>query len=327
MPDEMRWGILGPGSIAHRFAAALQGTPGARLLAVGSRSADRAALFAREHGAERSYGSYDDLVTDPDVDVIYIANPHPFHAASSILCLEHGKAVLCEKPFTVSAPEAIRVVETARRRNVFAMEGMWTRFFPALQQVRRWINEGRIGEVRAVQADLANRFSSDPTSRMMNPSLAGGALLDLGIYVVSFASFVMQREPVSIVAQMHRGKTGVDEQTAMLLKYDNGAIASLFCGNQLTTRRHAMVFGTEGWIELPGEFRKVARAYLHAGHETIEFNEPHRVNGFEYEVMEVNRCLRDGLIESPVLPHSEIIAIMNTLDAIRDQQGLVYPFE
>lgn len=325
--EQLRWGVLAPGKIAHTFVTGLQGLPGATLAAVGSRSLDRAKEFASQHDAPRAYGSYEELARDEEVDVVYVANPHNYHRDATILCLEHGKAVLCEKPFAVSAAEAQQMVDAARRNKVFLMEAMWTRFLPAWQQVRKWIDDGLIGDVRLMNATFGFRSGWDPQSRLLNPDLAGGGLLDVGVYVTSAAYWVTRRDPVDVVSKGHIGETGVDEQTAFILRYDDGSLATLACGVRTSMQHVALIYGTDGWIEVPHMFWNTTRAVLHRGDEEIVFAEPHISNGYEYQAKEVARCMSGGRSESPILPLDETVRIMKTLDTIRGQLGLVYPFE
>lgn len=325
---KLKWGILAPGGIARKFATGLKGLPDAEIVAVGSRSRDRAQEFAAEFASgARTYGSYEELARDEDVQAVYVATPHNFHRDATILCLDHGKAVLCEKPFAVSAPEAREMVDAARRNKVFLMEAMWTRFLPAWQQIRAWIDAGRIGEVRFVNASFGFRAGWNPEGRLLNPHLAGGALLDVGVYVVSLASWVMRKEPASIVTEGALGETGVDEQGAYILRYDDGAMAMLASAVRTPMRHAAMIYGTDGWIEVPHQFWNTTRAILHVGDEELVFDEPHLSNGYEYQAREVAECIATGTLESSILPLDESVRIMETLDTIRGRWGLVYPFE
>lgn len=324
---DFKWGILAPGGIARKFATGLQGLDDARPVAVGSRSLERAKDFATEFDVDRAYGSYEELAADPDVDAIYVATPHPYHRDATILCLDNGKPVLCEKPLAVSAAGAEEMVAAARANGVFLMEAMWTRFLPAWRRIRRWIDDGAIGDVRLVNATFAFRSGWNPEGRLLNPDLAGGGILDVGVYVVSAASWVTGRDPVEIVSQAHIGQTGVDEQAAFVFKYDDGALAMLGCGVRTATRHVATIYGTEGWIEVPHLFWNTTRAVLHRGDEETVFEEPHPSNGYEFEAREVAECVRAGRTESEIMPLEETVRIMKTLDTIRDQSGLVYPFE
>lgn len=323
----LRWGILAPGKIAHKFATGLQGLPEAELAAVGSRSIERAKEFAAEFGVPRAYGSYEELVRDAGVDAIYIANPHNYHMDATILCLEHGKAVLCEKPFAANAAQAAAMADAARRNGVFLMEAMWTRFLPSWRQIRAWIDDGEIGEVRMINGTFGFRAGWNPENRILNPELAGGGLLDVGSYVASAAYWITGHDPVDVVSETHIGETGVDEQSAFVLKYANGAIAMLGCAVRTMLRHVVMIYGTEGWIEVPHQFWNTTKAILHKGDKEIIFDEPHIANGYEYEAREVADCLAAGRTESAILPLDESVRIMETLDTIRGQAGLVYPFE
>ncbi len=325
--NTINWGILAPGRIAEKFAEGLRGTETGRLYAIGSRSQERAKQFADRFGASVSYGSYEELASDPDVDAIYVANPHNYHKEAALLCLEHGKPVLCEKPIAVNAREAKEMVDASVKNNVFLMEAMWTRFMPAMQQARAWIDAGRIGDVRRVDAHFGFRSGWNPEGRLLNPDLAGGALLDVGIYVISFAYWMTRLDPIAVVGQAHIGESGVDEQSAALLKFADGAIATLSCAVRTATSNRAAVFGTEGWIEFDAPFFNSTKATLHVGDEEIVFDQPFEENGYEYEAIEVARCLAEKKQESSILPRDESVRIMSTLDELRRQWKLVYPFE
>ena len=323
----VRWGILGPGSIAKRFAEGLKTLPDARLVAVGSRTREKADRFAEQFGAPNRHDSYEALVADPEVDAIYVATPHTLHREHSILALNAGKAVLCEKPFTINAGECREVVRVAREKNLFPLEGMWSRFFPAMARLRELIRDGVIGEVRMVQVDFGFRAGVNPESRLFNPSLGGGALLDVGVYCVSFASMILGT-PSRVESMATLGDTGVDEQSAMLLGYPDGQIALLATAIRTNTRQDALVTGTEGHIVLHRPWwnpRTLTIARGGKDPETLEI--PFEGNGFHYEAAEVARCLRAGKLESDVLPLDESIAILETMDKIRGQWGLKYPVE
>jgi len=324
---KFRWGILGPGNIAKKFATGLQALDDAELVAVGSRSKERADAFADQFKAPRRYGSYEALVNDPDVDAIYVATPHPFHKENSILCLEAGKAVLCEKPFAINQREAQAVIDVARRKRVFLMEAMWTRFLPATLKVREWITSGAIGQVQMMSADFGFRANVNPQGRLFNLHLGGGGLLDVGIYPISYASMVFGAQPKKISSQAHIGETGVDEQAAMVFGYESGGMALLSCAVRTRTPQDARILGTDGMITVPPMFWNATKATLSASGKTEAIDLPHKGNGYEYEAAEVARCVRAGKIESEGLPHAETLAIMQTLDAVRAQWGLKYPME
>lgn len=267
------------------------------------------------------------LANDPDIDAIYVATPHPMHAENSILCLEAGKAVLCEKPFAINARQAAEVIRVARAKKVFLMEAMWTRFLPIIVKVREWIRQGAIGEPRMVSADFGFRAGVNPEGRLFNPHLGGGGLLDVGIYTVSFAAMVFGPHPDRVTSMATLGETGVDEQAAIILGYPGGELALLSTAIRTSTLHEARVIGTDGTILLHPAFWKGERATLKAGgkEETVEL--PLTGNGYNYEAAEVGRCLRAGELESPTIPLDETLAIMQILDQIRAQWNLKYPME
>ncbi len=322
-----RWGILGTGAIAGQFVEGLKGTPGAEVLAVGSRSEASAERFGQERGIPRRYAGYENLAADPDVDVVYVATPHPFHAANAELCLRAGKAVLCEKPFTVNAGEAERVVALAREKNLFLMEGMWTRFFPLMGELRRLISDGAIGEPRMLTVDFGFRDEFDPRSRKFDPDLGGGALLDVGVYCISLASSLFGA-PSEVAGVGHLGETGVDEQSAAILKHDGGRLSVLCFATRTGTPQEATVMGTEGYVKIHRDWWRPTAMTLHRPGETEEpFEAPVEGNGFNYEAAEVMRSLEEGRTESGIMPLEETLSVMRTMDEIRSAWGLRYPGE
>ena len=327
MADTIRWGILGPGGIARKFAEGLDALPDACLTAVGSRSQKRANAFADEFGAPNRHDSYAALAGDPDVDAVYVATPHPYHCENTILCLNAGKAVLCEKPFAVNAGEVKDMIACARSNGVFLMEAMWTRWLPNVVKVREWLADGAIGDVRMLLIDFGFRCGWNPESRLLNPDLAGGALLDVGIYTVSFASMVFGRAPACIASVGHIGETGVDEQAGMLLGYDGGGQAVLSTAIRTNTYQLARIHGTDGMIEVPAFWRGTSAVLRRNGKSEEVFDETRIGSGYNHEAEEVGRCLRNGDLESAILPLDESLAIMKTMDIIRDQIGVKYPFE
>ena len=324
---KFRWGILGTGAIARQFVEGLSNLPEAEVLAVGSRSEGSAAEFADEREIPRRYASYDALAADPDVDVVYVATPHPFHAGNAELCLNAGKAVLCEKPFTVNAVEAERVVELARDNGLFLMEGMWTRFFPLMEKVRRLVSEGAIGELRMLNVDFGFRTDVDPASRLFDPKLGGGALLDVGVYCVSLASMVLGR-PSGAVGLSHLGETGVDEQASVVLEHERGRLASLSIGIRTATPQEATIMGTDGYLRIHSPWwRPTSMTISRPGEEGETVDAPVSGNGFNYEAAEVMRCLEAGKTESGIMPLDETLSVVRTMDAIRAAWGLRYPRE
>lgn len=325
--EKIKWGILGPGAIAHQFAKALLTLEDAVLWAVGSRDLQRAQEFAHTYAIPKAYGSYEELVADEQVDIIYIATPHGFHKEGIVLCLNAGKAVLCEKAFTINACEAREVIELARQKNLFLMEAMWTRFLPAVKKVREWLAQGVIGDIHMLKADFGIRREGGPHNRLTDPVLGGGALLDVGVYPVSFASMVFGRQPESIKSLVHIGPTGVDQQCAMIFGYNEGRMASLTAAIETETTHDAFIFGTEGYIHIPNFFR-AEKATLHLmDGRNEEFGPEFASTGYQYEAMEAMECLRRGEIESKVMPLDETVAILETMDMLRAQWNFKYPKE
>jgi predicted dehydrogenase len=327
MTDNIRWGILSTGWIAHKFAEGLSVLPDAEIVAVGSRAQETADAFGDEFGVPHRHASYEALAEDPDVDVIYVGTPHPFHKEDSLLCLEAGKAVLCEKPFTINAAEAEEVIALAREKGLFLMEAMWSRYIPIIVRLRELLAEGAIGEVRALTADLGFRREVDPESRLFNLELGGGALLDVGVYPVSFASMVLGA-PARITSMVTMGQTGVDELAGIVFGYDGGQQAVLHTALQVDTAVEATVMGTEGRIRVHSPWFHGTTLTLsrEAGKDKV-IDLPYEGNGYNFEAAEVNECLRAGQRESDIMPLDETLAIMQTLDAIRAQWGFKYPME
>jgi predicted dehydrogenase len=323
--QKIRWGILSTGNIAGKFAAALSTLPNAELVAVASRNAVKAESFAKNHQIPRAYGSYEELARDPEIDVVYIATPHSEHLENSLLCMRHGKSVLCEKALAVNAREAGEMVKVARAQNVFLMEAMIPRHIPLLQKVMQWVDDGRIGEVRMVKASRCARGQFTMEARHLNPKLGGGSLLDVGVYVISFASMVFRKPPVEAVSLAHIGDYGSDEQGVAILKYDRGEIADLSFALRTAAVNDAFIFGTEGYIKIHEVFAVPTKASLFIGNVEVEVLEEPINHALAYEAKEVMRCLRAGLQESPYMPLDESVQIMETMDRIRKPWSLVYP--
>jgi predicted dehydrogenase len=317
--DPLRWGILGTGGIARAFVTDLRLTDSGIAAAVGSRNQESADGFAAEFGVANRHGSYESLVADPDVDVIYVATPHPMHHDNAILALRAGKHVLVEKPFTMNAAEAREVVQVARESGRFAMEAMWTRFLPHVGVIRDWLARGVLGDIVTVTADHGQWFAEDPEFRLFAPELGGGALLDLGVYPVSFASMVLGT-PDLIVSMSDPASTGVDAQTSMLLGYHSGAQAVLTCTLRAKSPTRASIVGTEARIEIDGDFYAPANVTLvpRNGHRTLA-ESAHEGRGLRHQADEVARRLAAGDLESPLMPLDETISIMETMDTVRTQ--------
>ena len=319
MNSPVRWGILGTGGIAASFASDLRLSEAGVAVAVGSRSQAAADRFADSYGIANRHDSYESLVADPDVDVIYVATPHPMHRDNAILALRAGKHVLVEKPFTMNAAEAREVVAVARERGLFAMEAMWTRFLPHVGVIREWLGKGMLGDVVTVTADHGQWFAEDAGFRLFAPELGGGALLDLGIYPVSFASMVLGT-PSRIVSMSDPAFTGVDAQTSMVFGYDSGAQAVLTCTLRAKSPTRAAIVGTDARIEVDGDFYAPARVSLiPRDGDPVVVESAHQGRGLRHQADEVARRLAAGEVESPFMPLDETISIMETMDTVLKQ--------
>jgi predicted dehydrogenase len=322
MSEDIRWGIVGPGRIAENLVQDFAVVEGARVVAVASRSQARADDFARRHGIERAHGSYADVLADPDVDALYIATPHPQHAAIALAALRAGKALLVEKAFTATPAGAREVVDLAHATGTFVMEAMWTRFQPAVVRLRELIADGAIGEVRSVQADLGVQRVYEPTDRLFDLALGGGALLDLGVYVVSFAQMVLGT-PDTLTAAGSRFDTGADAEAGLLLGWDDGRSATLTVSLRCALPGQARVFGTAGWIDVLPRFHHPDAFVLHrTGAEPETVVRPHTGGGYAHELDEVTRCLRAGATESGVMPLSDTLAVQDLLGRAAEQLGV-----
>ncbi len=320
-----RWGILATGHIATKFVEDLRLLPDAEVVAVGSRSPEAARLFADRHGIPHAYGSWADLAADSGVDVVYVATPHAAHHEAAMTCLTAGRAVLCEKPFTLDLATSTELVDAARDRGVFLMEAMWMRCNPLILRMVELIAEGAIGEVVSVQADFGAAGPFPPEHRMRARALGGGALLDLGVYPISLAHLVLGM-PDHVRSWAKLSPEGVDENTGIVLGYDGGAVASLTCGMVGATPIAATITGTAGRIELPTPFFRPDRLTLfRAAAEPEIMPAELRGSGYQYEAAEVQRCLAVGLLESPLVPHAVTLELMSLLDTVRGQLGVTYP--
>ncbi|MGW4649513.1 Gfo/Idh/MocA family protein [Kitasatospora sp. NPDC004289] len=324
----IRWGILATGGIAAAFTEDLAAVEGAVAHAVASRTEAAAREFAGRYGIPRAYGSWRELAADPEVDVVYVATPHSAHHEATALLLEAGKAVLCEKPFTLNSGQSAELIATARKRELFLMEAMWTYLNPAVRRLVELVADGAIGEVRSVQAEFSFAGPTDPGHRLWDPALGGGALLDLGVYPVSFAQLLLG-EPESVQARASLSDRGVDANTAVLLGHPGGATALLHCSLVAQSGQRAAVHGTGGWIELERDFFHAAGFTLHReGRDPEPYRAaPSAGHGYGPEAAEVVRCLRAGLTESPYVPLDSTLAVMRTLDAVRERIGVRYPGE
>ncbi len=316
------WGVVGPGRIASKVVPDFAHVPGAEVVAVASRSAERAGAFAAEHGIDRAHSSYADIVADPGVDALYIATPHPQHRAVALAALRAGKAVLVEKAFTVTPAATREIAAVAAETGTFAMEGMWTRFQPAVVRLRELIADGAIGEVRSVAADLGVRPPVDPADRFYNPEIGGGALFDVGVYPISFAQMVLG-VPDSVAATGSLADTGVDVEEAVQLGFPGGRSATLFSSLLSPSPGQARVFGTGGWIDVLPRFHHPDTIVLHrAGAEPETITRPALGGGYSHELIEVTECVAAGRRESAVMPLADTIAVQDVLAEVADRLGL-----
>lgn len=317
----INWGILGAGKIANRFVADFKKVNDGQIVAIASRSAERARAFSVYHGIPRAYDDYESMVRDPRIDVIYIATTHNFHKQHALLCLQNGKHVLCEKPFAVNAAEAREMIACARENNLFLMEAMWMKFNPAYRQVMHWIEDGLIGKIQMLKADFGFRAPWEPESRLLNRELAGGALLDVGVYPIALASQLFNSKPTLIEALAFVGTTGVDEQTGIILKYSPGQLAMLTAAIRTQIPNNALILGTQGMIWIPSFWRS-RMAFLWRSNKLPSF--VLKTAGYQFEAMEVNQCIRQGMKESKLMPHAETLTIMEIIDNIREKINLHY---
>lgn len=324
----IRWGILGAGRIARKFASDLRLVENSELIAIGSRSKQSADDFAKEFPVQYRHGSYEELVQNPDVDVIYIATPHNLHYENTLLCLNHNKAVLCEKPFAMNSWQSIEMIRVAKEKKVFLMEALWTKFHPHYIKMQEMIGQGMLGEIRSVLVNFGFKPVAPIPARLFEPELGGGTVMDIGIYNVFIAMSVLGK-PDEIDAIMAPSSTGVDEQCAILFKYQSGALAQLFSTFSSNLATEADISGSEGRIRLTSRFYEPS--------STVEFYTDKTDSrqiipvqkedgfGYQYEARHVNDCLRKGLTESNVVTFADTILLMETLDKIRKIAGIHYP--
>jgi predicted dehydrogenase len=319
--DKVRWGILATGKIASRFVQDISRVPEAEVVAVGSRAVDSAAAFAQTHGIARFYGSWAELAADPGVDIVYVATPHSHHHAAGRAFLVAGKPLLVEKAFTLDLAQAQDLVTLARERNLFLMEAMWTRTVPGILRLQQLLAEGAIGRITSAHAAFGLEFEPEPSHRLRDPSLGGGALLDLGVYPVHFAQLLLG-PPSHVHAWSRLHPEGTDARTGIVLGFADGAVATLYCGVGGEIRA-ASVVGTLGRVDFPHGFHNASSFVLHRTGE-----EPQQITtepaDLHYEAAEAGRCLRAGFTESPLVPLESTLAVMRTLDAVRAQIGVVY---
>lgn len=327
----LRWGIIGAGLIAHKLADAVNINPDSTLVAVASKSAERAQTFAEQYGIE-STADYAALVSRPDIDVIYIATTHNFHYENALLALQHKKHLLIEKPFTVNAAQAQELIELARNNGCFMMEAIWVRFLPSMIRLKQILKSGIIGDIKLFNISFGGIAQAQYLPRLTDPQLAGGVTLDMGIYPITFVNFLLDDMPSASKSFCRFASTGVDELATYQLQYASGCIASINTSFNLLTRMEAMIYGSLGYVEFP-HFQQgdTFTVHIHNGTRTVErsdtITEENHGNGFIYQVAEVARQIRAGKLESDIIPLRETLATMQLMDNLRAEWGFRYPFE
>lgn len=321
-----RIGIIGAGWIAHKMSLGIAPLKDIEIYAIASRSIEKAKEFATEHNIPAAYGSYEEMLDDPEVDLVYIATPHSHHFAHAMLALQHGKPVLVEKAFTANTKQAEILIETARSKGLFITEAIWTRYMPLSHKIREIMESGIIGDPRIITATLC--YMMEHKERILRPDLCGGALLDLGVYALNFARMYFGTDIVKTVSNCHLGPTGMDMHESISLSYADGRMANLQSGALCLNDRQGIISGTEGYIKVDNincpEVVEVYRNY----ELVARFTRPEdMINGYEYQVIEAKRCIESGLIESPMMPHEETISIMKQMDALRKEWGVLYPYD
>jgi predicted dehydrogenase len=327
MKKKYNWAILGAGDIAQKFAHDLTLLSNANLYAVGSQSMERAEEFARRHNIEKAYGSYEELARDPKIDIVYIATYHVRHYHNTLLCLDHGKAVLCEKPIAMNKDQCMEMFEKARENKLFLMEALWTRFIPSFGKCKELVENGSVGVIKLIEADFCFKAYYDQKSRLFDPMLGGGSLLDIGLYPVFFA-LEMAGMPTEIAAMASFGDTQVDESCTIQLKHRNNILSVLFCSLVSNGRTEAMIHGSEGVIRINREWHIPSSVDLFIGNERkahYNFTEPGF--GYHYEAKEVMNCLDEGRTESTVFSRQKSMDLISILDEIRKKTGISYPGE
>ncbi|WP_312560550.1 Gfo/Idh/MocA family oxidoreductase [Anaerospora sp.] len=328
MTPPIKWGILSTGTIARKFAATLnQLSDCGELAAVASRNTDGANQFASEYIVPKAYSSYSDLARDPDIDVVYIATPHSLHYENAKLCLENGKHVLCEKSFTVNAVQAAELFELAREKNRFIMEAFWTKFLPAYQLLYKTLAEKTIGNITHFRAEYGFAPTGARYIRKFDPLLAGGALLDIGVYAIGVAAMLLGYKPKELYTSALIGEYGTDTFNSIMLTYENGPTAHLVTTIGSIIDPLAVIYGTKGHISLPN-FTALTSFQVTIDNETpYNVDSPFLVNGFEYQIKETERCLLAGVRESTIMTHQNTIDVLALMDKARSSWGLSFPCE
>lgn len=323
---KISWGILGAGGIAGKFVSDFEEVTNGKVVAVGSRSIAKSKEFARQFSIEKAYGSYEELVKDPAIDVIYVATPHTFHFEHTLLCLQHNKHVLCEKPVAINALQFSQMIKEANQRNLLLMEAMWTPFLPPVIKAMEWVQSGLLGDIKMIQANFGFVGNQNPKGRLVNPYLAGGSLLDIGIYPLTLAEMVAKSEIDHMDVKAIMTSSGVDETLAIQLAYKNGIFAQLSSSFVSLMIKDGLIYGTKGYIRL-FDFWSSKKAYIKTDSLEETFEDTRKTMGYNYETEHVGELLLAGKTESPVMTHSRSMKMMQLMDKIRKQIGLTYPME
>ncbi|WP_396590024.1 Gfo/Idh/MocA family protein [Allomuricauda sp. R78024] len=326
MKSKIKWGIIGPGNIADKFASSLQLVEDAEISAVASRTLDKAQKFADEFSIKNVFGSYDELFESDTADIVYIATPHNFHKDLAIKAMQSGKHVLCEKPLGINKPEVVELIEVAKQNQVFLMEGLWSRFNPSIKKVKDLIDEGAIGKVSYLHADFAF-YALDRTmdSRLLNPNLASGSILDIGIYPI-FLAYLILGKPKQILASSNFHSNGTELQTSMIFQYEN-AQAMLYSGLTSKSDMQAEISGSEGELFINPRWHEADGYTLVKNEETQKVDLPKQGNGFIYEIKEVHKCINAKKLQSDLWSHQNSLDLAELLDAVREKAGVKFPFE
>jgi len=324
MKQPYRWGILGAGRIAEKFCTALNFVEGSEVYAVASRDVDKAKAYAQKFNAARFYNNYDDLIDDEQVDIIYIATPHAFHYEQTIACLQHKKAVLCEKPMSLGYGQTKQMIEAANENMVFLMEGMWTGCMPFMEKIKALIMEDTIGSIQCLSADFGFTAPVDLESRLYNKSLGGGAMMDVGVYPLYLATAILGA-PSQLKVISRLASTGVDEYINIALQYPTGQTAQLLSSIVFNTNIEASILGTKGRINIKNPWFKATDFSVHLNDGSVEnFSLPHLSNGFEHEIKEVMHCLSNGLLQSEKVPHQLSLLMSKITGEVLKEAGVVY---
>lgn len=324
--QSFNWGVIGPGNIANTFAKAIASSKKGKILAVASRSEERAIDFANTYKIEKIYSDYGQMLADPEIDIIYIATPHNFHYQQAKMCLEAGKHVLVEKPCTVNAQQMQTLADLAQSKNLLLQEALWSRFMPCLSQLRQLLNEGIIGDIQYIQSEIGFAFQKQENSRLLKAELAGGSLLDLGIYSITVSQFLLQEHPDKVQAMGQLTDLKVDGHVFANMHYASGRYAQFTCSMLSQTSNTMRIVGTEGYVNLPACFWDTDSAAIYRNDKLIQsIDIPHPINGFEYQIEESMKCIEQNMQCSDVMSHRDSIGVLSVMDNIRQQIGVHFP--